>query len=126
MWATRLGSFLYARILKDGKDERFDAIKSVWLSFLGAWTLQGTWVVLIQLPVVLLNSINDSRPQIGSLDYLAMICWIVGFLFEAAADTEKMAFRSVPENKGKYLTTGLWALSRHPNYFGGDDQLDTF
>ena len=55
VWMTRLGSFLYNRILRDGKDGRFDGIKPVWLSFLGAWTLQALWVTLIQMPVILLN-----------------------------------------------------------------------
>ena len=53
LWMTRLGTFLYNRILKDGKDERFDRIKPVWLSFLGAWMIQAVWCVVIQLPVLL-------------------------------------------------------------------------
>merc|ERR1711990_873521 len=47
-----------------------------------------------------------------------MSVWFGGFLFEGAADSEKLAFRSVPENRHRYLTTGLWSLCRHPNYFG--------
>lgn len=117
VWMTRLGTFLYNRILKDGKDERFDAIKPVWLSFMGAWSIQAVWVTLIQLPVVLLNTTDDTAST-SFLDVVAMLLWVVGFLCEAAADCEKMAFRSDPANRHKFITTGLWSLSRHPNYFG--------
>jgi steroid 5-alpha reductase family enzyme len=46
IWMTRLGSFLFLRIAKDGRDERFDPIKKSWVSFLGAWSIQALWVVL--------------------------------------------------------------------------------
>lgn len=120
MWMTRLGTFLYSRILRDGKDERFDKLKLVWLSFLGAWLIQALWVTLIQLPVVLLNTVADpaTATGLGALDCAGMALWFFGFLFEAAADSEKLAFRSVPDNRHKFLTTGLWSASRHPNYFG--------
>ena len=118
MWLTRLGTFLYSRILRDGRDERFDKIKQVWLSFLGAWALQALWVTLVQLPVVLLNTVDDPAHTTSSLDAFAMLLFAAGFLIEAAADSEKLAFRSVPENRHKFLTTGLWSYSRHPNYFG--------
>jgi len=117
VWMTRLGTFLYSRILRDGKDARFDNIKPVWISWLGAWTVQAAWVTLIQLPVVLLNDRDDAAP-LTLVDYLAVMGWLAGFLIEAAADSQKMAFRDNPENKGKYITTGMWRYSRHPNYFG--------
>jgi len=47
IWMVRLGSFLFLRIEKDGKDGRFDHLKKNWLSFMGAWTIQALWVVLI-------------------------------------------------------------------------------
>lgn len=117
VWMTRLGTFLYNRILKDGKDDRFSKIKPVWLSFLGAWTIQAAWVTMVQLPVVLLNTVEDTAP-LHVADIAAMILWFVAFLIEAAADSEKMVFRSIAANKHKYITTGLWRFSRHPNYFG--------
>jgi steroid 5-alpha reductase family enzyme len=117
VWMTRLGTFLYGRILKDGKDERFDKIKPVWLSFMGAWMLQAAWCVMIQLPVLLLNSVSDTTP-IGALDVVLMLAWFASFLIEATADVQKSEFRNLPENKTKFITSGLWAYSRHPNYFG--------
>jgi len=117
VWMTRLGTFLFARIQKDGKDERFDKLKACWLSFLGAWTLQACWVTLIQLPVILLNNRDDPSP-LGSVDAVSLVLWVVGFLFEFTADIEKATFRADPANKSRFITTGTWALSRHPNYFG--------
>lgn len=85
IWMTRLGSFLFLRIAKDGKDERFDAIKKTWISFLGAWTIQALWVVLTQMPVLLINNQKDLEP-ISNFDYIALLAWSLGFLVEVAAD----------------------------------------
>jgi len=117
IWMTRLGSFLFLRIRKDGKDERFDAIKQCWLAFLGAWTLQAVWVVLIQLPVLLINQIDDTAP-LGAADAVALVGWLFAFFYEALADVEKFTFRSDPANRHTFITSGLWSYSRHPNYFG--------
>lgn len=121
VWMTRLGTFLFVRISKDGKDGRFDALKRHWLSFLGAWTFQATWVVLIQLPVLLINELDDSNQMSVSfclVDMAATVLWIVGFLIEFVADVQKFTFRAKESNKDKFINTGLWKLSRHPNYFG--------
>jgi len=117
VWMTRLGTFLYSRILRDGKDGRFDNLKACWLSFMGAWTIQALWVTLIQLPVVLLNDRSDASATTIA-DFILMALWLLGFLLEAAADTQKMAFRDDAANRHKFITTGLWQYSRHPNYFG--------
>jgi len=117
VWMTRLGSFLYLRICKDGRDERFDALKKTWLSFLGAWTFQVLWVVLIETPIILLNSREDTTP-IGIIDIVALLGWFIGFAFEVSADVEKFVFRTRPENKGKFIQDGVWSLCRQPNYFG--------
>ena len=118
VWMTRLGTFLYIRILKDGKDARFDPLKGVWLAFCGAWTLQACWVCLIQLPLLLLNTSDDTATPLGPVDGLALLLWLVGFGCECAADAAKFAFRLDAANKGKFITHGLWRFSRHPNYFG--------
>merc|ERR1712007_170495 len=55
---------------------------------------------------------------LGIFDVIGFGTWSIGFLVEAAADAQKFAFRSDPTNKGKFITSGLWRYSRHPNYFG--------
>jgi steroid 5-alpha reductase family enzyme len=117
VWMTRLGTLLYLRISKDGKDGRFDHLKRNWFSFLGVWTLQASWVVLIQMPVVLVNTEDDTVPFLWP-DYLIGAVWIFGFIMELEGDNQKMAFRSNPANRNKFITTGVWRYCRHPNYFG--------
>jgi len=117
VWMTRLGCFLFLRISKDGKDGRFDNLKQCWLSFLGAWTIQAVWVTFIQLPVLLLNAKPDTV-ALGPVDAVCAAFWLAGFLLEAAADNQKFVFRSKPENRGRYITSGVWRYSRHPNYCG--------
>ena len=65
----------------------------------------------------MLLSVKDSTP-LGTLDYCGFGLWIFGFLFEVVADTQKTMFRSDAQNKDKFIHTGLWSISRHPNYFG--------
>lgn len=116
-WACRLGTFLFTRIIKDGKDPRFDKARDSPSTLLIFWTIQGLWVFVTLLPTLLLNESSRNK-AITKQDYFGWTIWIVGFLFEVIADYQKSAFRSVPENKGKFIESGLWSISRHPNYFG--------
>jgi len=121
MWCSRLGLFLYSRIQAEGGiDSRFVEIKKVLLRFLSAWLLQGTWVFLTSLPVFLLNMYaDDFKHSLGVRDYVGMAMWLVGFVTEVVADAQKTSFNANKDNHGKrFINTGLWALSRHPNYFG--------
>lgn len=117
IWCTRLGTFLFNRIAGDGKDDRFTALKTSFWRFSIPWNLQVAWVFLLQLPILVVNS-AATQPEVGWLDGLGWALWAAGFLIESAADAQKFAFRSVASNKGRYITTGLWKYSRHPNYFG--------
>lgn len=118
LWAARLGLFLFSRIHQHGGiDSRFTAIKPSILRFFGAWTLQGVWVFITAMPVFALNQAPDLTP-LKVVDFVGMAMWACGFLFEILADTQKTAFRANPKNKDKYITSGVWSLSRHPNYFG--------
>ena len=117
VWAVRLGSFLFMRVRKDGRDRRFDEIKTKFFRFLFTWTLGGAWVfITMAAGLAAITSINQA-----ALDMFFMVgfaLWIFGFSFEVIADRQKTAFRAEPENKDKFVTTGLWSYSRHPNYFG--------
>lgn len=119
MWLTRLGSFLFNRIVVDGKDDRFTELKKSTLRFMGAWTIQALWCFLIDLPVLIVNaSPAGSGMSLSLQDVFGIALWTFGFLFEVVADGQKAAFRAKPENKGRFITEGLWRYSRHPNYFG--------
>ena len=117
VWAIRLGSFLFMRIRKDKKDGRFDSIKKSFSQFFMTWTLQGMWVFICS-SAALIAIANPSGIPINSLFILGLLMFIFGFAIEVIADNQKSAFRSIPENKDSFINEGLWARSRHPNYFG--------
>lgn len=117
IWAVRLGTFLFLRIRRAGSDTRFDTIKPSLARFLMAWTLQGLWVFLT-LSAALAAMTSTDTPPLGVLGFLGIAVWAAGFAIEAVSDQQKRAFRAHPANAGRFITTGLWAWSRHPNYFG--------
>jgi steroid 5-alpha reductase family enzyme len=117
IWAGRLGSFLYRRIKETGADTRFDDIKPSFLRFLMAWTLQGLWVFLT-LAAALAAITSERALPLGMVAWVGLVIWIAGFAIEAIADAQKQAFRSDAANRGRFIRSGLWAWSRHPNYFG--------
>jgi steroid 5-alpha reductase family enzyme len=113
IWSLRLSLYLFFRV-KVGGDVRFIKIKKNFLRFMCAWIFQGTWVFICSFPVliVLLN-----KPLENDLFlYVGIFFWVFGFLFEVIADRQKVIFNKT--NKGKFISTGLWSFSRHPNYFG--------
>ena len=116
-WAFRLGTFLFSRIQKEGKDGRFDEIKPSFVPFLHVWTLQGLWVTFTVLAALMAMTSTTHKP-LGIWGLVGGLVWLFGFVIEVVADSQKAAFRKNPANKGKFIKSGLWARSRHPNYFG--------
>ena len=117
IWAIRLGMFLFLRIQKDGEDKRFGSIKPSATKFFMTWTIQATWVSICSL-CALTGISSNSGVVINNLFFLGLIFFIVGFFIEVVADIQKTKFRKNPKNKNNFITTGLWAYSRHPNYLG--------
>jgi steroid 5-alpha reductase family enzyme len=117
IWAARLGTFLFRRIKKAGKDDRFDDIKPSFIRFLNVWSLQGLWVTFT-LAAALVTITTTTRKEIDVFAIIGLSVWVIGFAFEAVSDYQKSRFNANPDNKGKFIDTGLWSRSRHPNYFG--------
>lgn len=117
IWATRLGTYLFLRILKTGKDERFDELIPSFPRFLNTWNLQGLWVTFT-IAAALAAITTTERKELGWFALVGFLIWAFGFGFEVLADAQKNSFRSDPSNQGKFIQSGLWAKSRHPNYFG--------
>jgi len=117
VWAVRLGSFLFFRIKKAGEDKRFKEIKQSPTRFLLAWSLQGMWVSMCSLCALTALSTENGVVLNGYL-YLGFGLFLTGFLIEIIADKQKSKFRSNLDNKDKFINTGLWSKSRHPNYLG--------
>ena len=117
IWALRLGTFLFGRIQKAGKDDRFDEIKPSFIRFLNFWTVQGLWVTFTAA-TALVGITTLTRKEIDLFAIVGFLVWVFGFAFEVIADSQKSRFNADPANKGKFIQTGLWSRSRHPNYFG--------
>ena len=117
VWALRLASFLFLRIRKAGKDSRFDEIKHRPARFFLAWTLQGLWVLLTAAAGLAVIT-GGAREPLGIIGYIGIAVWLLGMTIEIVADRQKSAFKADPANDGKFINVGLWAWSRHPNYFG--------
>ena len=119
IWAARLGSFLFIRIHRSGSDDRFDEIKVNPLSFLRVWIMQGLWVSITAAAAWIAMATEPAdRVSFDVFAGIGIAVWIIGMLFEIVADLQKNAFKADPANKGRFIRTGLWSRSRHPNYFG--------
>lgn len=117
VWALRLGVFLFIRVRKVGRDDRFDQVKINPFKFLLAWTLQAFWVLMSLACALVVITSNHSHP-IGFFAIVGFGLWVTGFIIEVVADYQKSQFKKDPANKGKFISNGLWAWSQHPNYFG--------
>ena len=118
VWALRLGWFLVSRIRRDGNDGRFDTIKTDPVKFLVSWTLQALWVVMTAGAALAAMTSDVDVAFVCVFTFVGVPVWLLGFAIEATADAQKRRFRSDPANRGRFITTGLWSVSRHPNYFG--------
>ena len=117
IWAIRLGSFLFMRIHKAGEDRRFREIKTNFTRFFMTWTLQGMWVSMCLLCLITALS-SYSGIILNNVFYIGLLIFIFGFIIEVVADHQKTVFRKDLKNKDKFISTGLWSYSRHPNYLG--------
>ena len=117
VWAIRLGSFLFLRIHKAGEDRRFRTIKPNFTRFLMTWTLQGMWVSMCLLCVLTALS-SYTGVIMNNVFFVGLVIYVLGLVIEIVADQQKTVFRREPKNKDKFITTGLWSYSRHPNYLG--------
>jgi steroid 5-alpha reductase family enzyme len=117
IWALRLSLFLYKRVHAAGEDRRFREIKVSFPGFLQIWTLQGIWVSF-SLAAALAAITSETRLDLGIFALIGFLVWAFGFGFEVISDSQKSKFKDDPANNGKFINTGLWSWSRHPNYFG--------
>ena len=115
IWSLRLGIFLFLRIKKAGKDRRFNEIKKSFSWFFMTFSVSGMWVTICSICALtgIANGIIFSSTTI-----IGIIIFIIGFTIEIIADSQKTKFRANDDNKDKFITSGLWKYSRHPNYLG--------
>ena len=124
LWGLRLSIYLMYRNYGKGEDYRYREFRHHygekrywWFSFFQVFMLQGGLILIISLPLLGV-AVRTNSDALNLFDYLGLLIWSLGFIFETVGDYQLTAFKKHPENKGKLLTTGLWRYTRHPNYFG--------
>ena len=117
IWAFRLGIFLFLRVLKVGEDRRFREVKQKFSRFLVWWSMSALWVFLTTVNALVMI-INNVPYYDDYYFFFGILIWVVGFTFEVVADEQKRKFRLIKSNKNEFISSGLWRISRHPNYFG--------
>lgn len=122
LWGTRLALHIYLRNKDKGEDFRYKNWRDSWgkyfyvRSYFQIYILQGVLMFLISLPVILSNLFYAEYSPVFL--FIGLAVWILGFIFEAGGDYQLSQFISDPKNKGRIMTSGLWSVTRHPNYFG--------
>tara|TARA_Y100000590_G_scaffold108722_4_gene123725 strand:- start:16943 stop:17797 length:855 start_codon:yes stop_codon:yes gene_type:complete len=117
VWALRLGLFLLVRVFQVGEDKRFHEVKTSFSRFLVWFSMSALWVFLTTANALTLILNNDALKDDGYF-FSGLIIWLIGFSMEVTADEQKRRFRKNPRNKGQFINSGLWSISRHPNYLG--------
>jgi len=124
VWGLRLSFYLAWRNIGKPEDFRYQEFRKKygeknywWISFFQTFLLQGILMGIISLPLLGVNMYATSK-SLNFLDYLGILVWAIGFIFEAVGDNQLAKFKKDTKNKGKVLDTGFWHYTRHPNYFG--------
>jgi steroid 5-alpha reductase family enzyme len=133
LWSVRLGLFLLYRVATFGKDSRFSKAKKHPPTFFMFWTMQGVWVLVVSMPVMItnLNLLGDGvrstpesgapdmiRPAIPTQTWFGIIAYLIGSAIEITADSQKLSFRHNPDNANDFIQQGIFRYCRYPNYFG--------
>ncbi len=128
IWSVRLATHIYIRNKNKPEDYRYQAWRVEWgkwfliRSYLQVFLLQGFLLLLVSAPIIAIGVYRSSNLDyivtMGMLEYIGIAVWIVGFIFESVGDAQLAKFLKNPDSKGKLMQSGLWAYTRHPNYFG--------
>lgn len=122
IWGIRLSFYLYKRNLNKSEDFRYLQWRKEWghsfyiRSFLQVYVLQSVFLLMIISPVLHAASFTTSSWSIYI--FIGILIWLIGFYWQAVGDRQLARFVSERKSKREILNTGLWAYSRHPNYFG--------
>ena len=117
VWSVRLGWYLGKRVFAVGKDRRFDSIKKDFYTYLMTWLLSALWVY-ITAGCAWAALLSETPKPLGAWGWGCCCLWAVGFVVEVLADWQKQQFRLRHNTQKEFISTGLWAYSRHPNYAG--------
>lgn len=121
IWSIRLSAYITIRNHGEPEDHRYQTIRAnnqPGFAYKSLYIVFGLQAVLAGVIAMVLAVAVSAADPLGWLDYLGLVLWCIGMFFEVVGDHQLNKFRSNPGNKGKVLDSGLWALTRHPNYFG--------
>lgn len=123
LWGLRLGWHIWRRNAGHGEDARYAAMRAnsprtfAWTSLVTVFWLQAAILAFVALP--LHAALRPGAPaSLQPLDFAGIALWLAGLVFEAVGDAQLAAFKRDPANRGRVMDRGLWAWTRHPNYFG--------
>lgn len=123
IWGARLALHIWRRNAFKGPDKRYEELSAKWRkdkfwlkAYVSVFLLQAILIYVIALPVMIAS--GEHTKPLGVLNFIGVVLWVLGFIFEVTADRQLSGFLQTPDNKGQIMTTGLWKYSRHPNYFG--------
>jgi len=122
LWGLRLAVHIALRNWGRPEDFRYAAMRKRWgraaavKAFFFVFMLQGLIMLVVSLPITVVFA-APARPH-GALDVVGAALFLAGFLFETVGDAQLNLHRHDPANKGRLMTSGLWSVTRHPNYFG--------
>jgi len=123
MWGLRLSGYLTWRNWGKGEDPRYGGWRQKsgdrfwWVSLFKVFLLQALFLWVISL-VIQMGQTALAPANLTWLDALGTVVWAGGFVFESVGDWQLAKFKADSKNKGKVMDRGLWAYTRHPNYFG--------
>jgi len=121
-WGLRLAFHIFIRNRNRPEDFRYAKWRRDWgrlfvlRSYLQVFLLQGLILLVVSYPLMLVN--RTPGGSLGATDFAGAAVWVLGFIFETVGDAQLLRFKRAPENKGRIIMTGLWRITRHPNYFG--------
>ena len=122
VWGLRLAWHMIGKSAGKGEDPRYDKLLKGDFSAVNVlrkiFVLQAAITWFVSLPIQLSATLGPTPAVLVPVLVLGLAVWVVGVLFEAVGDHQLRAFKADPANKGAIMDRGLWAWTRHPNYFG--------
>lgn len=118
LWSVRLAGYLVYRVMRMGRDARFDGVRERFWKFLQFWFFQGIVVWTVMLPTMIWFGLAAGPAPWSVWMTAGAAIWCAGLVIESLADAQKFRHKERLGPRARWMQTGLWRYSQHPNYFG--------